>query len=324
VDSLLLIAALVGFLAVVLLSEGGYLLWNAHHGQEARRIQSRLRLLSAGGRLSGESELVRERLLSSAPAVERFLLGVPRVHVLDRLLVQSGGALTVGGLFAWTAGAAIAGFFAWLLSPVPAWMAPPIVAGAGAVPMLLVLRRRTRRLWAIERQLPDTLDLMSRAMRAGHAFPSALQMAGSEAPEPIAGEFRITADEVNYGVSAQDALGNLGTRVPLTDLRFFVVAVAIQRETGGNLAELLDKLAALIRERLTLLGKVRVLSSEGRLSAWILSILPFALVALINLINPKFMSLLWRDSAGLMAIWIGLGLMGLGIVWMWRTIRIRV
>jgi len=149
-------------------------------------------------------------------------------------------------------------------------------------------------------------------------------MTGDEGPQPIAGEFRTTFDEVNYGVPMQDALTNLATRVPITDLRFFVIAVSIQRETGGNLTELLDKLAAIIRARFKLLGMIRVLASEGKLSAWILSALPFVLMALINFINPKFMSLLWTDPAGLIAVYISLSLMVLGIFWMWRIIQIRV
>ena len=129
----------------------------------------------------------------------------------------------------------------------------------------------------IERQLPDALDLMTRALRAGHAFSSALKMAGEEMAEPIAGEFRTVHDEVNFGVSLEQALTHLSERVPLTDLRYFVVAVLIQRDSGGNLTEILGNLSQLIRERLKLLAKVKVLSSEGRMSAWILGLMPFFL-----------------------------------------------
>jgi tight adherence protein B len=192
------------------------------------------------------------------------------------------------------------------------------------LPFLQVALARRKRLHAIEQQLPDALELMSRALRAGHAFPSAVQMVGDEGPQPIAGEFRVTFDEVNYGVPMHDALTNLAARVPITDLHFFVIAVAIQRETGGNLTELLDKLSSLIRARFKLLGTIRVLSSEGRLSAWILSALPFVLIAAINLINPKFIALLWNDPAGLIACYIASGLMVVGIFWMRRVVKIRV
>jgi tight adherence protein B len=323
-DNIFLIFVVVGFLAVVLLIEGGYLLWNSYRGTEALRIQHRLQALSAGGYLSAESEFVKERLLGKSPAVERLLLRIPRVHQLDRLLLQSGLRLTVSNFLGISAGAAFAGLVLWLFLPLPVWIAPLCVGGAAAVPSIYVLRKRRIRLHAIEQQLPDALELMSRALRAGYAFPSAVHMAGTEVPEPIAREFRIAFDEINYGVPMQDALMNLAARVPVTDLRFFVIAVSIQRETGGNLAELLDKLASLIRARFKLLGTVRVLATEGRVSAWILSILPLVLVAVLNLINPKFMSVLWTDPAGIITIWLGLSFMVVGIIWMWRIVKIRV
>src|SRR5207245_2988014 len=138
-------------------------------------------------------------------------------------------------------------------------------------PKCAVLCLRQRRLRRIDEQLPDALDLLSRALLAGHAFPSAIQMVADEISEPIAGEFRIVFDEVNYGVSMPDALNNLSARIPGTDVGYFVVAVLIQRETGGNLTELLGNIATIVRERLKLFGRIKVFSAEGRLSAWILS-----------------------------------------------------
>jgi tight adherence protein B len=129
---------------------------------------------------------------------------------------------------------------------------------------------------------------------------------------------------VNFGISLQDALLNLATRVPSTDLKYFVIAVLLQRETGGNLAELLGNLSALIRARFKLLGTIRVLSAEGRLSAWVLSLLPFVAAALLNIINPKFMSILWTDPSGLQLVWGALAMSAVGVVWMWRTVKIRV
>jgi len=323
-DTLMLSFTLVGFLAVVLLLEGGYLLWSTNRSAEAKRMQERLRLLSTGERLSLDSLLLKEDLLKKMPAVYRILFGPQRLQRLDRVLLQSGLKRTVAGFLGATAAFGLAGLLLWAFLPLPWWTAPALAAALATLPGLQVVMARSKRLGAIERQLPDALDLMSRALRAGHAFPSALQMTGDEGPQPIAGEFRTTFDEVNYGVPMQDALTNLATRVPITDLRFFVIAVSIQRETGGNLTELLDKLSAIIRARFKLLGMIRVLASEGKLSAWILSALPFVLMALINFINPKFMSLLWTDPGGLIAVYISLGLMVLGIFWMWRIIQIRV
>ncbi|HEX2648520.1 MAG TPA: type II secretion system F family protein [Burkholderiales bacterium] len=322
-DLFMLGFAFAGFLAVVLMLEGAYLLWNSHRSAEAKRLQARLRLLSAGERLSVESELLKDDMKSRLPKVYRWLLGLPRLQRLDRMLLQSGLERSLPGLFAWSVTFGIVGLLLGALLPLAWWAAPVCGVALGCLPFARILWARDRRLAAIEQQLPDALDLMGRAMRAGHAFPTAVQMVANEGPEPIAQEFRVTFDEVNYGVPMQDALGNLATRVPVADLRFFVVAVAIQRETGGNLTELLDKLARLVRERFRLMGLLRVLSAEGRLSAWILSVLPFGLIAVIHLVNPKFIALLWTDRAGLYALQGSVLLMVIGIFWMWRTIKIK-
>ncbi|MGN6702621.1 MAG: type II secretion system F family protein, partial [Burkholderiaceae bacterium] len=147
---------------------------------------------------------------------------------------------------------------------------------------------------------------------------------GDQMAEPIAGELRIVHDEVTFGVSLQQALINLGERVPLTDMRYFIVSVLIQRESGGNLTEVLDKLSKLIRERLKLFARIRILSSEGRLSAWILGIMPFGLAAVIHFFNPVFMSLLWTDPLGVAITKTMLGVMVVGVVLIRRIVRIRV
>lgn len=316
---------ILGFLAVVLFLEGAYLTWNAYKGPEARRIETRLRALSAGSD-GGTQELtiVKNRMLSETPAIERLLLQVPRIHRLDRLLLQSGLSLNVATFVGLSLLAAALGL---LLASVLAFSAPAIIivmALAASLPLFIVLNKRQKRLNALEQQLPDTLDLMARALRAGHALPGALKTVGEEMPEPIAGEFRTTFDELNYGVPLQEALNNLAHRVPVTDLRYFVISVLIQRETGGNLAELLDKISALIRARFKLLGTIRVLSAEGRLSAWILTLLPFVLAGVISIVNLKFLSVLWTDPIGPKMIAAALIMMILGIFWMWRIIKIRV
>ena len=187
-----------------------------------------------------------------------------------------------------------------------------------------MLNAKRKRLTTFEQQLPDALDLMGRALRAGHAFSGAMKMVGDEMPEPVAGEFRTTFDELNYGISLQDALQNLATRVPSDDLRYFVIAVLIQRETGGNLTELLDNISALIRARLKLMGTIRVLSAEGRLSATILCILPFVVAVVIYLLNPKFIATLWTDPFGVRLLVAGAIGLVIGIIWTQRIIRIRV
>lgn len=314
---------ILSFLAVVLFVEGVYLAWNTYKGPEAKRIEKRLRAMSAGASNS-DIKLVKQRLLAQTPGMERVMLHIPRIHQLDRILMQSGLQLTVARFIGLTLLAIVAGLVLGALLALPAIIVMAAGASAGAMPWLYVRRAIYKRLNSIEQQFPDALDLMGRAMLAGHAFPSALKMVGDEMPEPVAAEFRIVFDEVNYGISVQDALINLAKRVPSTDVGYFVISVLIQRETGGNLAELLGNLSKLIRERLKLLGEIRVLAAEGRLSAQILTVLPFALAFVINLINPKFLSVLWTDPAGLKIIGFTLLLMVVGIFWMWRIVKIRI
>jgi tight adherence protein B len=311
------------FLAVVLFLEGGYLAWHAHRGPKAKRIRERLLAVSTEWN-EPEAALLKQRLLSKSAVLQRILLRTPRIDSLDRLLQQSGFPLMVTHFIGYTVLAAGAGMTTGVLLGFP--FIPMLICGAAGslLPLFFILKAKRRRLEKIERQLPEAMDLMSRALKAGHAFSGALQMVSSSGPEPVAGEFRLTFDEVNFGVSVHDALIDLAARVPITDLHYFVIAVLIQRESGGNLAELLDKISALIRARLALLGKIRVLSAEGRLSAWILSCLPFAAALMIYLVNPEFLSLLWTDPAGLMMVGTALGMMVIGIFVMSRIVKIRV
>jgi tight adherence protein B len=211
-----------------------------------------------------------------------------------------------------------------MLLHAPALVACAMAAGFALLPFAIVRRRRGKRVAKLERQLPDAADLIASALRAGHSFPAALGMAGEELPEPLGGEFRLAFDEISYGVSMNDALLNMVSRVPVGDLRYFVIAVLIQREAGGNLAEILGNISSIIRERLKLLGKVRVLSAEGRLSAWILGVLPFAIVGLLSVLNPAFIGVFWRDPVGMKIAGIAIAMMAFGILWMRKVVRIRV
>jgi len=314
----------LAFVAAVLLLEGLYLTWNAYKGPEAKRIERRLRAMAAGGG-GAETSILKQRMLSDSPPLQRMLLGLPRIHELDKILQQSGSNWSVAFFLGLTLLVAIGAFFAANLIPLLHWSFAMLIAGCAALlPFLYVLRKRARRMQKIVEQLPDALDFISRALKAGHAFPSGLQMVGEETQEPIAGEFRIVHDEINFGVAVPTALANLASRVPIPDMRHFVIAVLIQRETGGNLTELLANIGKLIRERLKLLMKVRVLSAEGRLSAVILCALPPAVAGMINLINPKFMSVLWTDPMGLKMVYTALVMMAIGALWMRKIIRIRV
>lgn len=323
-DFLYYLFVVLGFFAVVLFLEGAFLTWNAYKGPEKTRIAKRLQAISAGGSSSQGSTLAKQRLLAKSPGLQNILLSIPRIQVLDRLLLQSGLNLSVAAFLGLTVVAALLGALVAMFLGMPLFLLIAVAVAAGAIPLMYILRAKSKRMIVIENQLPDALDLMGRAMRAGHAFPSALRMVGNEMPEPIASEFRTVFEEINYGISTQEALTNLSARVPSTDLSYFVIAVLIQHETGGNLSELLGNISGIIRERLKLLGTIRVLSAEGKLSAWILTLLPFVLGVVLYAINPKFLSALWTDPLGIKMSIIALCMMLLGIFAMSRIIKIRV
>lgn len=312
------------FIAVVLMVEGLYLLWSSYKGPEANRIERRLRIMSAGAHGGAESSLLKQRLLSDTPFLQHVLLSIPRIHVLDRLLLQSGLSMKLMTFIGISAAAAIGGLVLSRYLALNGFLAFVLMIVGGTLPYLYLIYLRDKRLKKFDEQLPDALDLIGRGVRAGHALPSALKMVADEMANPVAEEFRVAFDEVNYGFSMQEALTNLATRVPSDDLQYFVVAVLIQRETGGNLAELLDNTSALIRARHKLYGTIRVLSAEGKLSAWILTLLPIVLAVVINVINPKFMQVLWTDEAGVKMVIGVIILMIVGILWMRKIIKIRV
>ena len=320
-----LVTVALMFVAAMLLLESLYLFWRSSRGPAAKKIGKRLRSLSPGSDHSNQALLLKPHNLSDVPALERLLQALPRSKGLQAMIGQAGLEWTVSNLLLWSV---VAGFMVYLTVSGLLHQSFLIAAIAGllvaAMPFFYVHLMRNRRLAKMERQLPEAIDLLVRALRSGHAFSSGLQMIGEEMQEPIAGEFRAVHDEVNFGVSLQRALTNLTERVPSTDVRYFVVSVLIQRDSGGNLTEILDNLSRLIRDRLKLLAKVRVLSSEGRLSAWILGLMPFALGAAMNLVNPEFMSPLWTDPIGIVILQYTLGLLVVGVLVMRRIIKIRV
>lgn len=313
------------FVAVVLMFEGIYQWWNARHGVSAKRIEARIRAMSAGGQVQKERlSILKERMLNEAKPFDRLLMAMPRIQSVDLLLQQSGMSWSVAKLAGISLALPPIALLALSFTTLPLLLAALVALPTASLPMLLVMRNRGRRMRKLERQLPDVCDMIARALRSGHAFTSAIGMVSDEFSEPMGSEFRVTFDEINYGVSLHDALMNLATRVPVRDLRYFVIAVLIQRETGGNLAELLDSIAALIRERFKLFDKIRVLSAEGRMSAWVLGLLPFATAGAMMVLNPEFLAVLWQDPAGIKMVATTLVSMAFGVLWMRRIIRIRV
>ncbi len=304
----------LGWLACLLLTQGLYTLWT-------QRARGSDRLSAA--RTRPASEATGWDWLRISPQTEQWLQQWPGLERHELFLQQTGWPITVAQSL--TASAALAVAAAWLGMAVGGGLAVAALCAIAAPAALqgLLLWRRNHRGQLIERQLPDALDLVARSMQAGHAFTSALQMAARESPSPIGQDLRNVFSTIQYGATAQDALAQWARRVQANDVRIFVTGVRIQTETGGNLAELLHQTAGLVRERQKLRGTIRVLSAEGRISALILTLLPFVLAGMLTALNPQFMARLWHEPLGHRLVAIAGVLMVSGVFWMWRLVQIR-
>jgi tight adherence protein B len=288
------------FIACMLAVFGAYLFATRESEAKRKRLQQRLAetLLYSSRTDDAEVQLARRELLSEIPSLNRALVRVQAALRLRRVLDQADLHITVTRLLmlALMAGM-LAGLAASVLTISKLLMAAAALA-AFSVPFVHVLYKRRQRMNAFLENLPEALELMSRALQAGHAFAEALHMVSTEMPEPIATEFRKTYEEQNLGLSLKLALENLAERVPLMDLRLCITAIMIQRETGGNLAEILEKVAYTIRERFRILEDLKTLTTSSRLSAWILCGIPIFVALAVTAINPEYMSVLWFDPRG--------------------------
>lgn len=308
------------FLSVLLLVEGLFYLLAGPGGGAAASPNRRLRMLVGGDKREEVMvRLQRERPLPASDharnPVEWLLLlvsqsGVRRSPQQVTLLMAAIGTVTAIILMVIYKSALVA--------------APAAVLVGFVLPVLLLMVRRRARWKAMTAQLPDAIDIMVRSLRAGHPVATSISMVARETRDPLATEFGLVVDEMTYGLTLEAALSNMARRVGLSDLRFLVVAVTIQMEVGGNLAEILGSLSRVIRERFKMRAKVRALSAEGRFSAILLSILPFALIGIINLTAPRFYSAVKDDPAFWPILGGGFCLMLIGIVVMHRMVNFRV
>jgi tight adherence protein B len=255
-------------------------------------------LLHSAHNEDAEVILARNELMSEIPALNRLLVDLQATLHLKRMLDQADLHITPSRLLMFSGMAGILGALA--VSMISTVLVFIILAGVltAAIPFVHVWWTRKKRFDHFLENLPDALELMSRALSAGHGFAEALHMVSTEMPEPISTEFRKTYEEQNLGLSLKLALENMTNRIPLLDLRMCVTAVLIQRETGGNLAEILEKVAYTIRERFRIMGDLKTLTTSSRLSAWILCGLPIFVAMAVTFLNPDYMSVLWKDPRG--------------------------
>jgi tight adherence protein B len=321
-----MIISFLVFLFGLFLVLGAYLL--ATRGSDAKRarLQKRLAdaLLHSAHTDDVEVVLARSELMSEIPWLNRVLVRLQSAIRLKQLLDQADLHITPSRLVMLSGLAgALAAMAACVVKPSILLMIGAGLAAA-SIPFVHVFWKRKKRFDAFLEHLPDALDLMSRGLSAGHAFSEALHMVSAEMPDPIAAEFRKTYEEQNLGLSLKLALENLTNRVPLLDLRMCVTAILIQRETGGNLAEILEKVAYTIRERFRILGDLKTLTTSSRMSAWLLCGLPLGVTFAITVLNPEYMSVLWKDTRGHYLIAAALFMQVTGMLIVRKILRIKI
>jgi tight adherence protein B len=291
---------------------------------QARTLRDRLSSTQKPDEAPVDVALLRDEMLSRIPAIDTLLRRSERVTILQKMLSQGEVNVRAGNFLLFCALSSL--LFGLLF----------MVAGGGAVfgwaglvlgffiPYAYASHRRAKRFQRFEEKFPEAIDTLARAVRAGHAFTTALELIASEVSEPVAGEFRQLFEEQKFGLPVRDALINLADRIPLVDIKFFVTAVMLQRETGGNLAEILDNLSYVIRERFKILRQVRVHTAQGRLTMVLLMALPPTIVAIMVVLNPGFIQPLFTDPIGHALIVGGITLQTIGYFFIRRIIRIQV
>jgi tight adherence protein B len=321
---MLFVIALLVFVVVTVLAFAAMSLLDQRSAQ-ARVLRNRLSTVQKPtGQTMPDMALLRDEVLSRIPAFDTFLRRSERVSLLQKMLAQGNIDARAGNFLMLCAVSALV------------FAAIAFIAGgnllfgwAGAllgffIPYAYASHMRTKRFQKFEEKFPEAIDTLARAVRAGHAFTTALEMIANEVSEPVAGEFRQLYEEQKFGLPVRDALLNLADRIPLVDVKFFVTAVMLQRETGGNLAEILDNLSYVIRERFKILRQVRVHTAQGRLTMVLLMALPPTIVVLMQLLNPGFIRPLFTDPLGHALIVGGITLQTMGYFVIRRIIRIQV
>ena len=303
-----------------------YALVHRPEHQAERQFEQRLKDLSTFESEGGDapSVLLSQAPSSALPGVDRFMGGTNAGSSLATLIEQSGVAITPGSVFAMCLGAAGA------LGLVTLLFSHMLLAAIGAalvgmtLPIVWLKIKRRKRLARFEEQFPEALDLLSRAIRAGHAFQTAMGMVADELPVPVGVEFKKSFEQQNFGLPLKEALNNLAERVPIMDVKFFVTAVQIQRETGGNLAEILDNLAHVVRERFKILRQVRVHTAHGRFTGYVLLGLPAFLAVALMFISPEHMKTLFTVKMGQMMVMGAIVMQTIGFIWIKQVIKIEV
>ena len=317
--------AAIAFVVVFVIFVGTYWVLQLLPEQKAERVLER-RLQPVKRRRLGQSlELLRSvNPVSTVPLLQKSLARVGLVDGLERKIEQSGLSLTVGRLVLMMIFLGIVVFLTtWTLTRL---ISVGIAAGVlcSTIPLFVIKQAASRRIKRLEEQFPEAIELIARALRSGHAFTTGIGMVAEEMPDPVRTEFQLMHDRQNFGMPLAEAMKNFAERMGILDARFFVTAVLTQRESGGNLSEVLDSLAAIIRDRFRLKRQVRALSAHGRITGLVLFCLPPVLTAVLMLIAPQHMSILFTDPIGVRIVIIVVALQLIGFYAMRRIIDIEI
>jgi tight adherence protein B len=320
-----LLLSLLTFFVVVAICLFVWMFVSTDKGQEVvRRRMDSVRKAEKRGNLSLGASLVRDELLSSVPAIHRLMIRWNWTTKLSEYVLQAGMNTKPAKLLLIMAVLAVAGYYLIGLFLHSFIFCALVGLLLGSLPLGYVVWKRKRRLAKFEEHFPEALDLLGRAVRAGHAFTTGMEMIAKESDEPIGGEFRTTFEEQNFGLPLRDTLLNLTERIPLIDVRFFVTSLMIQKETGGNLAEILDGLSRVIRDRFRIHREVQTRTAQGKLTAAILIAIPPIMMLALSALNPQYMKTLTEDKAGPTILGIAATLQILGSALLWKIIHIEV
>ena len=323
--TLIVVTATVFVLTLVLLFVFYYLFIEAPASK--RKMQTRLAMLEETALhepASAEMDVVRKELLSDVPLVHRILVEIPIMAKLQVFLRQADLGIKVATVLLISGSLGLVTFLVGFLAGTPILILLPLTGGMAALPHIVIAVKRGRRLTRFEEAFAETIDLLARAVRAGHALTTGLQLVGEEMREPVGGEFRVVYEQQNLGLPLGEALHNLAVRVPLADVSVFVSALQLQRSAGGNVAEVLDNLAAVIRERFKIMRQIKVFTAQGRLTLYFLtSLAPLTAVGLF-LLNPDYMMRLFTDPLGHKFVGGSMGLLVMGYLIIRKIIKIKV
>jgi tight adherence protein B len=320
------VPALVAFLTVAFATVSIVLLWEWFQEQQRKRqMVDQLRSLANEPLMgSGDGSAVFRSAVFQSPWLRPIIAHVPQLRDAQFMLEQAGLTWSLQTLLLLSVGTAIAvGSTTFIVTQsVPGGVVATVVGAM--LPNFYVRRKRSKRLSVFEEMLPESIDLVGRALRAGHPLSAGFKMAADDGSEPVAGEFRRVFEEQRFGLPVQDSLLGMADRVNLVDVRILVTAILIQREVGGNLAEILDNLASVVRARFTIRRQLKVYTAQGRMTGYLLAALPIILFSVLYMLNPSYMSILFTDPIGKILVLVALSMQLVGFLWIRKIINIEI